>query len=38
MPLPFRKVFRRRALRRFLLPFTLALVLVGVAGLTVAMQ
>ena len=38
MPLPFRKVLKRRALRRFLLPFTFALAVVGLAGLTVAMQ
>jgi hypothetical protein len=29
----FRKVFQRPAVRRFLLPFTVALVLVGLAGL-----
>ena len=38
MPLPFRKVFKRRAVRRFLLPFTLALVFVGVAGVSVVLQ
>ena len=38
MPLPFRKVFKRRAMRRFLLPFTLALAVIGIAALNVAIQ
>ncbi len=32
MPLPFRKVFRRRGMRRVLLPFTAALVLISVVA------
>lgn len=31
MPIPFQKIFKRPGLRRILLPFTLALVLLGVA-------
>lgn len=33
MPLPFRKTIKRPALRRVLLPFTLALAVVGVTAL-----
>ena len=36
MPSPFRKVFKPRAMRRFLLPFTLALALVGIAMINAA--
>ena len=30
MPIPFQKVFKRPGLRRILLPFTLALVFIGI--------
>lgn len=29
MPLPFQKILRRPSMRRFVLPFTIALLLVG---------
>lgn len=32
MPLPFRKVFKRRAVRRVLLPFTLVLAMIAVVA------
>lgn len=33
MPVPFRKIFKRPGLRRIVLPFTAALVLLGFAAL-----
>ena len=34
MPVPFRKVFERRGVRRFLLPFTMGLMLFGFVACT----
>ena len=31
MPIPFQKVFKRPGIRRILFPFTIALILLGVA-------
>lgn len=36
MPIPFQKVFKRPGLRRILLPFTLALVFIGIVVFALA--
>ncbi len=36
MPMPFQRITKRPALRRILLPFTVALTIVGIVGFSVA--